>query len=142
VRLHRRALPALSTRRLRIAAPHNTIQHNTRAVASATPICDVLSAAAITSACYRKTVTVCVVHEHNAAHLAAGRVWRPTTGRCLLLLLLRQLLHQLLHCGHLFRVKVPGCRRVDGHTHLACLGVHTERRLQQPPAPAEAEASA
>lgn len=50
--------------------------------------------------------------------------------RCLLLLLLLcQLLHQLLHSGDVVGVKVPGLCRVDGHTHLAGLGVHTERGL-------------
>jgi hypothetical protein len=46
------------------------------------------------------------------------------------LLLIRQLLYQLLHSGHRLWIKVPRCCWVNGHTHLACLGVHTERRLQ------------
>jgi hypothetical protein len=61
----------------------------------------------------------------NTTHL---RLWACTA---ILLLLLVDLLQQLLHCGHLIRVKVPRCLWVNGHAHLACLGVHTEGGLQR-----------
>jgi hypothetical protein len=58
-------------------------------------------------------------------------LWACTAILLLLLLLLVHLLQQLLHCRHFIWVKVPCSIWVNGHAHLACLGVHAEGGLQR-----------